>query len=122
MANATFSRRDTSVLGRWWWTVDRWSFSAILIIMAIGVLMSFAASPPVADRLGLGTFFFVKRHLMMIPPALIVMVGISLLMPHQIRRFASYLYLACIALLVLTLFYGLEIKGARRWIMLGGMF
>lgn len=117
----TFSRRDTSLLGRWWWTIDRWSLSSVLTIIVIGILMSFAASPPVADRLGLGTFFFVKRHIMMIPPALLLMVGISLLNPQQIRRLASVMYLVGLVLLVFTLLWGLEIKGARRWIVLAGL-
>lgn len=116
----TFSRRDTSVLGRWWWTIDRWSLSAIIIIMAIGILLSFAASPPVAERLNLGTFFFVKRHIIMVPPAVGLMLAISLLNPQQIRRLASFLYLIGVILLIFTLLNGTEIKGARRWIVLAG--
>ena len=120
MSTAPFSRRDTSVLGRWWWTVDRWSLGAILIIVALGVLLSFAASPPVADRLNLGTFFFVKRHMIMVPPALVLMISVSLLSPQQVRRFASLIYLVGVILLVITLFNGAEIKGARRWVMIAG--
>src|SRR5476649_1918148 len=75
--NYTFSRRDTSILGRWWWTVDRWSLGAITILMGIGILLSFAASPPVADRLNLGGFYFVKRHLIMIIPTLFVLIATS---------------------------------------------
>ena len=25
----TFARTDTSLLGRWWWTVDRWTLGAV---------------------------------------------------------------------------------------------
>lgn len=121
MTNTVFSRRDTSVIGRWWWTVDRWSFGAILMIIGLGVLLSFAASPPVANRLNLGTFFFVKRHLIMVPPALLIMFGISLLTPLHIRRVASFAYLVGVVMLIATLFYGVEIKGARRWLMVAGM-
>ena len=120
MKTASFSRRDTSVLGRWWWTIDRWGLGALTIIVAIGILLSFAASPPVAERLNLGTFFFVKRHLMMVPPALILMLSVSLLNPQQVRRLASLIYLGGVILLIFTLFNGTEIKGARRWIMLAG--
>ncbi len=121
MTDILFSRRDTSVIGRWWWTVDRWSFGAILIIIGIGILLSFAASPPVANRLNLGTFFFVKRHLLMIPPALMIMFCVSLCNPIHIRRVAFFIYLIGAFLLVTTLFYGVEIKGAKRWIMIAGM-
>ncbi|WP_010298083.1 FtsW/RodA/SpoVE family cell cycle protein [Candidatus Odyssella thessalonicensis] len=119
MFKHSFSRRDNSVLGRWWWTVDRWSLGGIIIIMIVGVLLSFAASPPVADRLGLGGFFFVKRHMIMIIPALIVMVLSSLLMPRNIRRLAVLVYCASLMLMVATILTGAEVKGARRWINLG---
>lgn len=121
MTKTVFSRRDTSVIGRWWWTVDRWSLGAILVIIGLGVLLSFAASPPVANRLNLGTFFFVKRHLIMVPPALLIMFGISLLTPLHIRRLASFVYLTGVVMLVATLLYGIEIKGAKRWLMIAGM-
>jgi cell division protein FtsW len=120
MSTTVFSRRDTSILGRWWWTIDRWSLSAIIIIMGLGILLSFAASPPVAERLNLGTFFFVKRHMIMVPPAVILMLSISLLNAQQIRRLASFIYLIGVILLILTLLTGAEVKGARRWIMLAG--
>jgi cell division protein FtsW len=115
-----FSRRDTSVLGRWWWTVDRWSLGGLALIAVIGVLLSFAASPSVADRLGLGGFFFVKRHIIMILPAFGVMILSSLLMPRDVRRLAVVVYLMGLMLMVATVLTGPEVKGARRWISLGG--
>jgi len=117
--NYTFSRRDTSILGRWWWTVDRWSLGAITILMGIGILLSFAASPPVADRLNLGGFYFVKRHVIMMFPTLLVLIFTSLMTPKQIRRLASLVYFLGLIFLVLTVTSGMEIKGARRWLSFG---
>lgn len=119
MLRDSFSRKDTSVIGRWWWTVDRWSLAAITIIMVLGIILSFAASPPVADRLNLGGFFFVKRHIFMIIPAIVIMFAVSLLTPRYLRRMAVLMYLACIGLLIVTLLSGAEVKGARRWISIG---
>lgn len=115
----TFSRRDTSILGRWWWTVDRWSLGAVTILMVIGILLSFAASPPVADRLNLGGFYFVKRHIIMMFPTFFILIATSLMTPRQIRRLASFVYFIGLGLLVLTITNGMEIKGARRWMSLG---
>lgn len=119
MSRDTFSRRDTSIIGRWWWTVDRWTLGMLTVIMLLGIILSFAASPPVADRLNLGGFFFVKRHIIMIIPAMLAMLAVSLLTPRQIRRLATILFIAGLGLLVLTLFSGSEIKGAKRWINMG---
>ena len=34
---SSFSRTDTSVLGRWWWTVDRWALVALIgILLGVG--------------------------------------------------------------------------------------
>ena len=87
--------------------------------MALGIFLSFAASPPVADRLNLGGFYFVKRHVIMMIPTLFILVSTSLMTPRQIRRLASFVYLVGLVLLVLTITNGMEIKGARRWISFG---
>ena len=119
-APTTFSRRDNSILGRWWWTVDRLALTLLLILIGIGVFLSFSASPSVAERLNLDTFFFVKRHMIMIIPALAAMISVSLLSPVGVRRLSLLIYLTGIILLIFTYFYGLEIKGARRWIIIFG--
>ena len=113
---ASFSRTDTSLLGRWWWTVDRWSLMALLMIVTAGVLLALAASPPVAERLGLETFYFARRHMILVPPAVALMLLISLLDARGVRRLAFVMFVAALCLLVATLFVGVEIKGARRWL------
>ncbi len=120
MIPTTFSRRDNSLLGRWWWTVDRLAISLLLILIVIGVFLSFAASPSVAERLNLGTFFFVKRHIIMIIPAVAVMIGVSLFSPISIRRLILLMYILGIILLIMTFIFGVEVKGARRWLMIFG--
>ena len=48
----TLSRADNSVLGRWWWTVDRWTLGAIGVLIGFGYIMMLAATPAVAERIG----------------------------------------------------------------------
>lgn len=116
----SFSRTDTSLLGRWWWTVDRWSLGVLLTIVTAGSLLALAASPPVAERLGLETFYFARRHMVFVPPALALMLLISLLDEKGVRRLAVVLFVIALCLLVATLFLGVEIKGARRWLSFKG--
>ena len=47
----TFARTDTSLLSRWWWTVDRWTVAALVLLAALGIVLTMAASPAVAERL-----------------------------------------------------------------------
>ena len=116
-----FARSDRSLLSDWWFTVDRLLFSAVVLLMAGGVVLSLAASPSVANRLDLDTFHFFKRHAVAIVPALILLVASSLLSPRMIRRFSLALFAVCMALMVGTILVGAEIKGATRWLQLGGI-
>ena len=117
---APFSRTDTSLLGRWWWTVDRWVLSAVLLLMLIGAALALAASPAAAERIGLDSFHFARQQLLFLPVALVVMLGVSLLSRTGVQRIGSAGTVLSIVLLALTLVIGLELNGARRWLPLGG--
>ncbi len=114
-------RDDRSVIGQWWWTVDRWSLSAILAIMAFGVLLTLAASPPAAERIGADSFMFAKRQFVFLPVALAMMLAISLASPRHVRRLALLVFCGSVILLAATFVIGVEIKGARRWISVPGL-
>ena len=115
------SRVDRSPAAQWWWTVDRWFLGAFLVLMGIGVILSFAASPAVAERIGLESYHFVVRQFIFMIPALFVLVGVSFLNARQIRRLALFMLLVSLALMVATLFVGVEVKGSRRWLSLAGL-
>ena len=121
MVKGPFIRTDNSVLSIWWWSIDRWVFAMITILIAVGILLTMAASPPVAERIGLDSFYFVKRHLVYVVLFFFLMVSISLLKEENVRRAALLLYVGIMGLLFLMPFIGTEIKGARRWINFGGL-
>ena len=115
------SRVERGPVADWFWTIDRLFLAAFIGLMGIGLMMSFAASPAVAERLGLDSFHFVTRHGVFLLPALAVMIGASFLSPRQIRRVALVLLAGSIGMMVLALFFGVEIKGSRRWISILGI-
>jgi cell division protein FtsW len=115
------SREERTPLSDWWWTVDKPLLGAILVLMLSGVILSLAASPPVATRIGLDPFHFFSRHVLFLLPAFIVLVGVSFLSPRQIRRTALIVFALSIALIVATLLFGPEVKGSKRWITLVGV-
>ncbi|MEM7652400.1 MAG: putative peptidoglycan glycosyltransferase FtsW [Pseudomonadota bacterium] len=115
-----FARTDQSALGRWWWTVDRWSLAAVLILIAIGAILLMAASPSVAERIGLDRLHFVNRQLVFLPLALLIMVAVSLLSPLGVRRFSVLAFIGALVLTALTPILGAEIKGAQRWLSIVG--
>ncbi|WP_142848731.1 putative lipid II flippase FtsW [Telmatospirillum sp. J64-1] len=116
-----FGRTDTSILGEWWWTVDRWLLAALAALIAVGAMLILAASPAVAERIGADSFHFVRRQFMFLPLCIVVMLAVSLLSPRGVRRLAAIGLLAAILLMILTLLIGPEIKGATRWINIAGI-
>lgn len=117
----SFARTDRSLVAQWWWTVDRWSLLAVAGLIGFGLLLVFAASPAVAERIGTDSLHFIKRHLAVLPVAIALMLLISMQSPRAVRRIALVGFILSMALLAYTFVGGVEIKGARRWVNLPGL-
>ncbi|MEK1895697.1 MAG: putative lipid II flippase FtsW [Rhizobium sp.] len=115
------SRAERGPLADWFWTIDRFFLAMFIFLMGIGFMLSFAASPAVAERIGLEPFHFVKRHAAFMIPSLCVMIGLSFLTPRQVRRTAIILLIVALGMMLLALFFGVEVKGSRRWVTLAGI-
>src|SRR5436305_2073540 len=115
------ARDQRTPFSDWWWTVDKLLLGAIMALMLGGVILSLAASPPVATRIGLDPFHFFGRHVLILLPSLMVLIGVSFLSPKQIRRLALLVFVVSILLIVATLAFGAEVKGSRRWITVVGV-
>lgn len=115
------SRAERTTFGDWWWTVDKVMLAVLAALMLAGIVLSLAASPPVAARIGLDPFYFVQRQVLYLIPATAVMVGVSFLTPQQVRRLSLVVFIVSLLLVAATLHFGAEIKGARRWIVILGV-
>jgi len=113
------SRAEPSLSGRWWWSIDRVILGGLVALMVSGVVLLMAGGPPVAERLGLSTFHFVNRQAAYLFVAMTVFLGVSFLTPRQVRRAALLIFTVSLAMVVATLYFGMEVKGARRWLTLG---
>jgi cell division protein FtsW len=117
----SIARIDQSLIGRWWWTIDRWTIFALATLCAFGCVMILAASPAVAVRIGADSFHFVRHQLALVPLTVAVIFALSLQSPRMVRRIAMIGLILSVLALVATFFIGVDIKGARRWIALGGL-
>ncbi len=115
------SRTERTPFGDWWWSIDRLILGALMLLMLAGIVLSLAASPPVAARLNLDPFHFVHRHVVFMLPVLVVLIGTSLLTPRHIRRLSLAVFVVMAVLVAATPFFGAEIKGARRWLTIFGV-
>src|SRR3569623_832891 len=115
-----FAREKKTAVAEWWWTIDRELLAALLLLMVCGMVLSFAASPPVAERLGLSPWHFVIRHAIFCALSLPVLFATSFLSHRRARWTALAVLAISIVLLWLTLKLGVEVKGAKRWVSAAG--
>ena len=111
-----FLRNDTGILARWWWSVDRISLFSLLFLIIIGNILIIAASPAVAERIGLSSYHFIIKQFIYLLPSLFLLFLSSLLSASQIKKAGYILFILSFICLCLVPFLGQEIKGAKRWL------
>jgi cell division protein FtsW len=112
------SRTDTSLLGRWWWGVDRWTMAALFTLIIAGCIMAMATGS--ARMRDLSAAAQIVRQLLFPAMAVCCIIGLSLLSPRWVVRLSWLGLLGALALTAATLVIGTEIKGGRRWLHLAG--
>ena len=113
-------RTDRSLVGVWWWTVDKWLLASAVMLIVIGTLLVMAAGPAVANLIQLSSQHFIIRQLIYLIPTLGLMVAVSMLEPRTIRAFALFGLALVIGLMVMAIVMGSEVKGATRWVSIAG--
>jgi cell division protein FtsW len=113
-------RDNVKALKNWWWSVDNIMVALILMLAVVGAILTTTASPAVAERLKIGSFYFVYRQLIFLTIALAIIWIVSGLSESSLKKFALIVFVVCLSLMVIVLLSGQEVKGARRWINLSG--
>jgi cell division protein FtsW len=115
------SRAQRTAFNEWWWSVDRLTLAALVALMLGGIVLCLAASPPVAARIGLDPFHFVDRQVLFLIPAAAVLFATSFLSPREVRQVSLVVFLVSLVLVAAAPYFGPEIKGARRWLVIVGI-
>ncbi|MGH6674339.1 MAG: putative lipid II flippase FtsW [Acetobacteraceae bacterium] len=115
------SRAQRTLFSEWWWTVDRLTLGVLIALMLGGIVLCLAASPPVATRIGLDPFHFVDRQVIFLIPAAAVLFATSFLSPREVRQISLIVFVVSLILVAATPYFGAEIKGARRWLVILGV-
>lgn len=119
--NSNYNKRyKRNLLQVWWGSVDHVSITVILTILAFSIIMVITASPAVAERIGLEPFYFMKRQIAHLLIGLALIVFFSFLSVLTAKRIAIISFILCLFCLVAVLLWGPDIKGAKRWIGIGG--
>ncbi|MFL5239147.1 MAG: FtsW/RodA/SpoVE family cell cycle protein [Rhizomicrobium sp.] len=115
------SRDSHGRFADWWWTVDRVALFAMLALIAIGLMLAFAASPAATahNSMQAGNFHFAAKQIVFAGLAAVVVIAGSLLPLRDLKRAAAATYVIAIVCSAVVLVAGAEVLGARRWIDLG---
>ena len=115
------SRTSRNPIAKWWWTVDRQMVIGVMVLLGMGFFAAFAASPAVAQHIGKSTYYFANKQLVFLVLAAFVFLAVSMLDAIWIRRLAVLMLVGAIGGVVLTLFAGVTVKGASRWLHIFGV-
>ncbi|HAT08449.1 MAG TPA: cell division protein FtsW [Rhodobiaceae bacterium] len=115
------SRTSRNPIAKWWWTVDRQMVIGVMVLLGMGFFAAFAASPAVAQHIGKSTYYFANKQLVFLMLAALVFLAVSMLDAIWIRRLAVLMLVGAIGGVVLTLFAGVTVKGASRWLHIFGV-
>ena len=101
---------------RWWQSVDQWTLVATLGLIVMGLLLSMAASVPLADSNDMPAFYYVNRQAIYGFISFCVIIFLSTTSVPVVRRFGiTGFFLVVIALALLPIFGTDFGKGAVRW-------
>lgn len=118
--STSLARTDTSIVGRWWWTVDKSTLGVLLLLVVAGAVLTLAAGRPAATRIQLDSFHFVRQQMAIIVVGLGVLIVTSLMSARWVKRVGVLgLFFVWLPLTAAATFYGPEIKGAHRWLHIG---
>ena len=101
---------------RWWQSVDQWTLVATFCLIVMGLLLSMAASVPLADSNGMPAFYYVNRQAIYGIISFCAIIFLSTTSLSVVRRFGIIgFFLVVIALALLPIFGTDFGKGAVRW-------
>lgn len=115
-----FERHKLNFVKIWWLNIDKLILGIVLFLMLFGLFMNFTSSPAIAKRIDVDQLFFLKKHLIFAIGGFFLLIFFSYLKTSQIKLVAPPLFIAIILCLIITLIFGNEIKGAKRWISVFG--
>jgi len=121
-ARALFARSDASWITEWRRSLDWPILATVFGLIAAGLLLSLAAGPVAAERMGQpNAYGLVLRQAIFAIAGAGLLVAASLLSRDWVRRAAALVFLFAIVLMMVILVAGHEAKGAQRWLRIAGL-
>lgn len=116
------SRSRRTLIGEWWRSVDQVTLSLLVCLLGAGLILSMASSPAAAERLDYdNSFYFLYKHMTFVGMGIFGMFIVSLFDAVNARRIAVLTLIGSFFVMLALPVIGYEVKGATRWVRLGGV-
>jgi len=100
-----------------WRDIDKTIFFSFLALFILGVFFSFSSTSTLAgEKLNKDYYFFFSKHLIFATCSIFLMIIISSLELKILKKFFTPIFLISLAMLFSVLFFGVEVKGSKRWL------
>jgi len=104
-------------LKNYWKNVDKTILISFLLLFILGIFFSFASTSSLAgERLNKNYYFFFSKHLVFSLSAIFLMVLISIIELNFFKKILMPIFIIALISLTLVLFFGVEVKGSKRWL------
>jgi len=101
----------------YWKNLDKTIFLSFFTLFILGVFFSFASTSTLAgERLNKDYYFFFSKHLIFAICSIFLMIAISWFETKLLKEFLIPIFLVLLTTLFLVLFFGIEVKGSKRWL------
>ena len=101
----------------YWRNVDKPIFISFLLLFILGVFFSFVSISTFAgERLNKDYYFFFSKHLIFSISAIFLMIIISCIQLNFFKKILVPIFFILLISLFLVLFFGVEVKGSKRWL------
>jgi len=101
----------------YWRNVDKPIFISFLLLFILGVFFSFVSTSTLAgERLNKDYYFFFSKHLIFSISAIFLMIIISCIQLNFFKKILVPIFFILLISLFLVLFFGVEVKGSKRWL------
>ena len=110
-------RKNEGKFADWFRSIDKTLVIIVVVLFFLGLFFSFSStSSIVAEKLNTQNYYFFIKHLIFVLMALGFIFFISFQKKEMIKKIFPYIFFITLVLLFLVPFFGLEIKGSKRWL------
>ena len=102
---------------QWWKNIDKSIFLLITLLFTIGLFISLVSTSLIAsDKLDTNSYFFFFKHLIYVCIGISIIFIFSSINTDQLLKYSVILFFISLIFLFLVQFFGIAVKGSKRWL------